>query len=72
MRILVLSAMIGLPLAACASTGGGNSYQKDLDALEATCTERGGILTQTGAQTGRPQTEYACKISGQASRLQSN
>lgn len=72
MRILVLSAMIGLPLAACASTGGVSSYQKDMDALEATCTERGGILTPTGAQTGRPETDYACVIRGAASRLPSN
>ncbi len=36
MRILILSAVISLPLlGACGTTGGVNSYQKDMDALEA-------------------------------------
>lgn len=69
MRKIVFSTLIALPLlAACASTGGVNSYQKDYDALDATCKGNGGILTTTGAQTGRPETDYACVIRG-ASRL---
>lgn len=70
MRILILSAAVALPLlAACGTTGGTNTYQKELDALEAACTRDQGILTPTGVQTGRPQTDYACKITGGASRL---
>ncbi|WP_438851620.1 hypothetical protein [Brevundimonas nasdae] len=70
MRILILSAMIAIPLlAACGTTGGVSQYQKDMNALEKTCTERQGILTPTGLQTGRPETEYACTITGGASRL---
>jgi hypothetical protein len=71
MRILILSAAISLPLlaAACATTGGVNQYQRDLDALEKTCTQRQGILTPTGLQTGWPETEYACTITGGASRI---
>lgn len=70
MRILILSAVISLPLlAACGTTGSVNSYQKDMDALEAECTRRQGILTPTGVQTGRPQTDYACKITGGATRI---
>ena len=70
MRILILSAAISLPLlAACGTTGGVNSYQKDMDALEAACTRSQGILTPTGLQTGHAQTEYACKITGGATRI---
>jgi uncharacterized lipoprotein len=65
MRILILSAAIAMPLlAACSTTGGISQYQKDMSALEKTCTERQGILTPTGLQTGRPETEYACTITG--------
>ncbi|MBA4808406.1 hypothetical protein [Brevundimonas sp.] len=70
MRIVVLSTLIALPLlAACASNGQNSTYKTDYDRLDADCTARGGILTPTGAQTGRPQTEYACRITGGASRI---
>ena len=73
MRAVVFSALLVLPvLAACASSGKPSSYQADLDALEARCTERQGILAATGAQTGRPETEYVCKITGGATRIPSN
>ena len=69
MRIVV-SALMCLPLlAACSSTGVVSSYQKDMNALEASCDQRQGILTPTGLQTGRPETEYACTIRGGASRI---
>ncbi|WP_029417485.1 hypothetical protein [Brevundimonas bacteroides] len=58
-------------LAACATPSADappNSYRADLDRLTADCRERGGILTPTGATTGRPETEYACRITG-ATRL---
>ncbi|ASE39223.1 hypothetical protein [Brevundimonas vesicularis] len=70
MRILILSAAIVLPLlSGCGTIGGVSRYQRDLDALEKTCTQRQGILTPTGLQTGRPETEYACTITGGASRI---
>lgn len=53
-----------MALSACATAGTGTSYQTDLTALTATCDARGGILTPTGMQSGRPQTDYACKITG--------
>jgi len=73
MRSLILVA-VALPLlGACASsTGGVSSYQKDLDRLEASCKAREGILTPTGLQTGRPETEYACTIIGGATRIPQN
>ena len=40
--------------------------------LEADCTARGGILTPTQQQTGRPQTDNACRITGGASRIPGN
>lgn len=73
MRLAVLSIAVLLPaLAACGTTGGKSQYQQDFDRLEAGCTERQGILTPTGAQTGRPETEYACRITGGASRIPAN
>ena len=70
MRILILSTALALPLlAACGTTGATNTYQQELDVLDAACTRDQGILTPTGLQTGRPQTEYACKITGGATRI---
>lgn len=64
LSVLALSA--ATTLSACASTGP-TSYDEDMAKLEADCRARGGILTPTGAMTGRPQTEYACEIRGQSS-----
>jgi hypothetical protein len=62
--------LCGFALSACASAAGGtNSYSADLDRLEADCTAREGILTPTGSQSGQPARDYACKITGGASRL---
>jgi hypothetical protein len=73
MRAVLISLLMTVPvLTACASTGQKNSYQEDLDRLEAACTQRQGILTPTGQQSGRPETEYACRITGGASRIPSN
>ena len=66
---LFLAAAIGL--AACA-TGAApeGSYTARIDHLAADCQARGGILAPTGAQTGRPETENVCKITGEpASRI---
>lgn len=73
MRIALISLVLALPaLAACGTTTGKSQYRQDFDRLEAGCTAREGILTPTGAQTGRPETEYACRITGGASRIPAN
>jgi hypothetical protein len=68
---LFLAAVIVAPLAlaACASGRPLPTYQQEMDQLEAECRDRGGILSPTGLQTGRPQTDYVCKITGGASRI---
>ena len=73
MRTILVAILMTAPLlTACASTGQKSSYQADLERLEASCTERKGILTPTGLQGGRPETEYACRITGVTSRIPSN
>jgi hypothetical protein len=72
MRIPILAApaALVLGLAACAPTmggGGGNSYSAQLDRLTEECRERGGILAPTGQQSGRPQNDNVCRITGQPS-----
>jgi len=76
MRISILAlAALGLATAGCANMGSGapreGSYMQQLDKLSADCTARGGILAPTGGQTGRPETDNVCKITGQPSRLTS-
>lgn len=71
---LMLKAAAALLLAAslvgCASgPSSPNSYSAELDRLDADCRAREGILTPTGSQTAHPQRDYACKITGGASRL---
>lgn len=62
--------LLGVTLAGCASgPGGPSSYSAELDQLRADCRSREGILTPTGSQTAHPQRDYACKITGGASRL---
>ncbi len=71
--VLVLAAFVApLALGACATGRTSSTYQQDLDKLEAECTTRGGILSPSGAMTGRPQTDYVCKITGGATRLPQN
>ncbi|MFK0300529.1 hypothetical protein ACIQTU_15065 [Brevundimonas sp. NPDC090276] len=63
--VLILAALASpLVLGACATGKAIPTYQQDLDKLEAECTARGGILTPSGATTGRAQTDYLCKITG--------
>lgn len=73
-RILLSSLLLAASLSACATTSGSRpTYGQELDRLTADCRERGGILSPiSGAQTGRPQTDYACEIRGGASRLTRN
>ncbi|WP_447910942.1 hypothetical protein [Brevundimonas bullata] len=74
MRAALILAALAAPLAlgACATGKTYPSYQEEFDKLSAECTGRGGILTPSGAQTGRPQTDNICKITGGASRLTNN
>lgn len=67
--ILVAPAALLLGLAACAPTAGSNRYSEELKQLSADCEARGGILSPTGAQSGRPQLDNVCHITGGASRL---
>ena len=67
---LCSAALAGLLLlAGCASTGGPNRYQAELDKLEADCRARDGILQPTGSQSARPARDYVCRITGGVSRL---
>jgi hypothetical protein len=73
MRPLMLAAPAALLLAlgACASTAGSSTYAQELQQLSNTCEARGGILVPTGQQSGRPQNDNVCRITGGASRLTS-
>ncbi|QTC90988.1 hypothetical protein [Brevundimonas goettingensis] len=73
MRLPLATLIVGLTaaaLSACASNGPpeGN-YSTREQKLADDCEARGGILAPTGAQTGRPETDNICKITGGASRL---
>lgn len=68
--VLVLVALVApLALGACATGKTFPTYQEEYDKLNADCTARGGILTTSGATTGRPQTDNICKIIGPATRI---
>ena len=71
MRILTLAApaVLALTLSACGPTMGaaGGTYASELDRLAEECRQRGGILAPTGQQSGRPQNDNVCRITGQPS-----
>ncbi len=69
MRIVLFAApaALALALSACAASGGPNHYQTELQRLSADCEARGGILAPTGSQSGRPQLDNVCKVTGQPS-----
>jgi hypothetical protein len=71
MRTLTFAAPAALllALAACAPTTGPGRYETELRQLAADCEARGGILSPTGEQSGRPQNDNVCRITGGASRL---
>ena len=73
MRPLTLAAPVALllTLAACAPTTGSSRYADELQQLADSCQARGGILAPTGQQSGRPQNDNVCRITGGASRLTS-
>lgn len=61
-------AVLALALAACASTGEAGPGQSRMQKLAADCQARGGILTASGAVTGRPEVDNVCTIRGGAPR----
>ena len=74
MRAVFIPIVLAAPLVlgACASSKAFPTYQQEYDRLSAECTAGGGILTTSGAQTGRPQTDYVCKIIGSPTRIPRN
>lgn len=71
MRPLILPATASLLLAltACAPTTGPGRYAEELRRLTESCEARGGILIPVGQNSGRPQTDNVCRITGGATRL---
>lgn len=70
MRVLILApTLLLLAAGGCATTATTSSYNDELQRLSEDCTARGGILSPTGQQSGRPNTDNVCKIAGGASRL---
>ncbi len=63
MRTLPCLLML-LALGACSTSSGGNTYTAEYDRLVADCRERGGILAPTGSQSGRPQNDNICRVTG--------
>lgn len=69
MRAPLAILVVPLVLGACAGGRALPTYQQEYDQLDAECTARGGILSPTGAASGRPQVDNVCKIIGPASRI---
>lgn len=68
MRPLILAIPALLLLSACAGMGASNDPD-GMQALSESCAQRGGVLVPTGADTGRPSTEFACSITGSTQPL---
>ena len=62
--VLIVSA---LALSACASAAPPGTASNELARLTADCHARGGVLSPTGSQSGRPQLDNVCKITAQPS-----
>lgn len=69
---VLLALASAIAASGCAGTAGTSRYAAQLDELRTGCTARGGILvpSEFGTPSGQPQTEYVCKITDGASRLQ--
>ncbi len=59
--------ILGLALSSCATGPVAGGYAEDLARLSDACRERGGILVNSGANTGRPEVDNACQIRGGSS-----
>lgn len=67
MRALVLIA--GLALSGCMPALSVDGPDR-ISELDRACRERGGILIPSGApSTGRPETDYLCRLTGGATRI---
>jgi hypothetical protein len=67
---LIAAASLAATVSACAtSPAPEGGYLARTEKLAADCEARGGILAPTGGQSGRPETDNVCKITGGASRL---
>ncbi len=66
MRALICAAATAVALGACASSGPPQeSYSAGVERLTEQCRARGGILTPVpNATHERPETDFACRISG--------
>ena len=65
---LAALAGVGMLVSACATPGATDRYATDLEKMTAECRDRGGILTPRAAATDvRPQTDYACQVTGEPS-----
>jgi hypothetical protein len=61
------AAALLLSTAACATAPSESGYGADMQRLTAECRERGGILINSGANTGRAEVDNACQIRGGSS-----
>jgi hypothetical protein len=68
---LIAPLALGLALSACATGAGSDRYNDELQQLTADCRARGGILSPTGTQSGRPQLDNICEIRNQPARAPS-
>ncbi len=62
--LTITPIVLGLALSACSTTPGTDRYGTELQRLADSCQARGGILTPTGSQSGRPQQDNVCEIRG--------
>ena len=69
--IVIAPAALGLALSACAAGPTADRYGSELESLAAECRARGGILSPTGSQSGRPQIDNVCKITAETGRVPS-
>lgn len=61
--IVLCSALGALAVAACASTGEGETYRQEYDRLNASCEARGGMLVpSSNPSSARPALDYVCDI----------
>ena len=68
--LFTVTLLAALAVGACASgPPSEDSYGAEERRLADDCRERGGVLTPSGAMTGRPQVDNVCRISGGATRL---